>query len=114
MRVRTEHEDHAREHGRVVGANMAGAEQRYEHIPMFYSDLFELGWEAAGDLSPHYQTEAVWKEEFREGIVYYLSEGVVVGVLLWNVWGQVDRAREIIRAQQTMTNDQRQRAIPLG
>ena len=114
MRVRTEHEDHAREHGRVVGANMAGAEQRYEHIPMFYSDLFELGWEAAGDLSPHYQTEAVWKEEFREGVVYYLSEGVVVGVLLWNVWGQVDRAREIIRAQQSMTHDERVKAIPLG
>ena len=114
MRTRTEHWDHAKEHGKVVGANMAGAEQRYEHIPMFYSDLFDLGWEAVGDLGPHHQTHAVWKEEHREGVVYYISEGVVVGVLLWNVWGQVDRAREIIRAQQPMTHDDRVNAIPVG
>ena len=114
MRTRTEHEDHARMHGKVVGANMAGAQQKYDHIPMFYSDMFELGWEAVGDLSPHHQTEAVWKEEFREGVIYYLSEGVVVGALMWNVWGQVDRAREIIRAQQPMTHDERVQAIPLG
>jgi 3-phenylpropionate/trans-cinnamate dioxygenase ferredoxin reductase subunit len=37
-----------------------------------------------------------WKEPFREGVVYYLRDGRVRGVLLWNVWDQVPNARRII------------------
>src|SRR5207253_1262901 len=40
--MRIEHEDHANTHGRAVGANMAGAETPYDHLPFFYSDLFDL------------------------------------------------------------------------
>jgi len=29
-------------------------------------------------------------------VVYYLKDGKVRGVLLWNTWGQVDNARAII------------------
>jgi hypothetical protein len=29
-------------------------------------------------------------------VVYYLDGGRVRGVLLWNVWGQVDAARALI------------------
>jgi hypothetical protein len=38
---------------------------------------------------------ADWKEPYREGVVYYLRDGRVRGVLLWNVWEQVD-ARKLI------------------
>ena len=48
--ARVEHEDHANTHGQAVGANMAGAGQPYDHLPFFYSDLFDLGYEAVGDL----------------------------------------------------------------
>ena len=44
--TRVEHEDHANTHGSRVGANMAGAGVPYDHLPFFYSDLFELGYEA--------------------------------------------------------------------
>ncbi len=37
-----------------------------------------------------------WKSEFREGVVYYLSEHRVRGVLLWNTWGKLGTARELI------------------
>ena len=40
---RVEHEDHANTHGKVVGSNMAGAGVVYDHLPLFYSDLFDLG-----------------------------------------------------------------------
>jgi NADPH-dependent 2,4-dienoyl-CoA reductase/sulfur reductase-like enzyme len=95
-RVRIEHEDNANTMGAAAGRSMAGAPTKYTHLPFFYSDLFELGYEAVGDLDSRLQTEAEWKEPFREGIVYYLAEGRVRGVLLWNTWGQVDRARELI------------------
>jgi 3-phenylpropionate/trans-cinnamate dioxygenase ferredoxin reductase subunit len=29
-------------------------------------------------------------------VVYYLREGKVRGVLLWNVWGKVDSARALL------------------
>jgi 3-phenylpropionate/trans-cinnamate dioxygenase ferredoxin reductase subunit len=44
-------------------------------------------------MSPELEIVADWKEPYREGVVYYLREGRVRGVLLWNVWGQVNAAR---------------------
>jgi len=95
-RLRVEHEDNANTMGRTAGLNMAGRATPYHHLPFFYSDLFELGYEAVGDVDARLETVADWKERFREGVVYYLKEGRVRGVLLWNTWGQVDHARALI------------------
>jgi NADPH-dependent 2,4-dienoyl-CoA reductase/sulfur reductase-like enzyme len=94
--VRVEHEDNANTMGRLAGRSMAGEKVVFDHLSMFYSDLFELGYEAVGDLDPRLETVADWKEPFRQGVVYYLQEGRVRGVLLWNVWEQVDAARALI------------------
>jgi len=95
-RMRVEHEDNANAMGAAAGRSMAGAGTPYTHLPFFYSDLFALGYEAVGELDPRLETESHWKEPFREGVVYYLKDGQVRGVLLWNTWGQVDNARAII------------------
>jgi NADPH-dependent 2,4-dienoyl-CoA reductase/sulfur reductase-like enzyme len=95
-RIRVEHEDNANTMGRHAGRNMAGEAAPYHHLPFFYSDLFELGYEAVGDVRSSLETVSDWKEPFREGVVYYLAGGRVRGVLLWNVWGQVDAARQLI------------------
>jgi NADPH-dependent 2,4-dienoyl-CoA reductase/sulfur reductase-like enzyme len=96
---RVEHEDHANTHGRVVGANMAGAGQPYDHLPFFYSDLFELGYEAVGDVDSRLDTVAEWADPNRKGVVAYVDgDGKARGFLLWDVWGKVDSARELIRA----------------
>jgi 3-phenylpropionate/trans-cinnamate dioxygenase ferredoxin reductase component len=96
IRMRVEHEDNANTMGAAAGRSMAGKGSPYTHLPFFYSDLFALGYEAVGELDPRLETQAVWKDRFREGIVYYLKDGRVRGVLLWNTWGQVDNARAII------------------
>jgi 3-phenylpropionate/trans-cinnamate dioxygenase ferredoxin reductase subunit len=96
---RVEHEDHANTHGRVVGANMAGADEPYDHLPFFYSDLFDLGYEAVGDVDSRLDTVAEWTEPNRQGVVAYVDgEGRARGFLLWDTWGKVDSARELIRA----------------
>jgi 3-phenylpropionate/trans-cinnamate dioxygenase ferredoxin reductase component len=95
-RLRVEHEDNANTMGRTAGRNMAGAGEAYHHVPFFYSDLFDLGYEAVGEVDARLSTVADWKTPFREGVVYYLRDGRVRGVLLWNVWGQVDAARALI------------------
>ena len=95
-RARVEHEDNALTMGRAAGRAMAGDLSPYTHLPSFYSDLFELGYEAVGAMDPRGETFADWKEPFREGVVYYLAEGRVRGVLLWNTWEQVEAARALI------------------
>jgi hypothetical protein len=75
---------------------MAGANEPYHHLPFFYSDLFDLGYEAVGELDARLQTVEDWAEEDRKGVVYYLRDSRVRGVLLWNVWGQVEAARRLI------------------
>jgi 3-phenylpropionate/trans-cinnamate dioxygenase ferredoxin reductase subunit len=96
QRLRVEHEDAAVSMGTVAGHNMAGGEREYDQVPFFYSDLFDLGYEAVGPLDARLETVSDWKEELREGVVYYLERGRVRGVLLWNVWDKVPAARELI------------------
>jgi 3-phenylpropionate/trans-cinnamate dioxygenase ferredoxin reductase component len=95
-RLRVEHEDNANTMGRLAGRSMAGQAAPYHHLPFFYSDLFDLGYEAVGELNPSLELVADWKEPFREGVIYYLQNGRIRGVLLWNVWEQVDAARRLI------------------
>jgi NADPH-dependent 2,4-dienoyl-CoA reductase/sulfur reductase-like enzyme len=94
--LRVEHEDNANAMGRLAGQAMAGRAVNYDHLPSFYSDLFELGYEAVGELDSRLETVADWKQPYQEGVVYYLRERRVRGVLLWNVWEQVDAARKLI------------------
>ncbi len=96
--MRVEHEDHANTHGKVVGANMAGAAQPYDHLPLFYSDLFDLGYEAVGQVDSRLEAVEDWQEPYRKGVVTYVEDGRPRGVLLWNVWDRVDDARELIRS----------------
>ena len=95
-RVRIEHENNAVEMGKLAGRNMAGAHDTYSHIPMFYSDLFDLGYEAVGEMSNKMETYSDWEEPLKKGVVYYLDDGRVRGVLLWNVWEKVDEARALM------------------
>ncbi|HET9116217.1 MAG TPA: FAD/NAD(P)-binding oxidoreductase [Gaiellaceae bacterium] len=96
--MRIEHEDHANSHGRAVGANMAGAETPYDHLPFFYSDLFDLGYEAVGAVDSRLEAVEDWQEPLRKGVVTYVDDGRPRGVLLWNVWDKLDAARDVIRA----------------
>lgn len=102
-RVRVEHEDNAVHMGKLAGRNMAGANDTYTHIPMFYSDLFDLGYEAVGEMSSKMETFSDWEEPFKKGVIYYLHEGRVRGVVLWNVWEKVDEARALMKEKGPFT-----------
>lgn len=97
-RMRVEHEDNANSMGRHAGRNMAGMDAPYHHLPFFYSDLFDVGYEAVGELDARLDTVTDWREPYREGVIYYLETGRVRGVLLWNIWGHIEAARELIKA----------------
>ncbi|MFW9829617.1 MAG: NAD(P)/FAD-dependent oxidoreductase [Candidatus Thorarchaeota archaeon] len=97
--IRIEHEDNALMMGEIVGRNMTGEKNPYDHLSLFYSDLFDYGYEAVGILNSKLEIVEDWKERFEEGVIYYLKESRVQGVLLWNVWEKVDQARNLIAEQ---------------
>jgi NADPH-dependent 2,4-dienoyl-CoA reductase/sulfur reductase-like enzyme len=90
--VRVEHEDNALKMGKQAGRNMAGSAEAYTHTPNFYSDLFELGYEAVGELSSKMDMVEDWQEPNQKGVVYYLEDGRVRGVLMWGLRDKVKDA----------------------
>ncbi len=103
QRMRIEHWDHAVTSGKAAGRNMAGAQEPYVHQPYFFSDLFEFGYEATGEVDARLDTFADWQKENDTGVIYYLRQGRVRGVMLCNVWDKVEAARELIRSGEGIT-----------
>jgi NADPH-dependent 2,4-dienoyl-CoA reductase/sulfur reductase-like enzyme len=97
-KVRVEHEDNAITMGRHAGLSMAGAGEPYRHLPFFYSDLFDAGYEAVGRIDARLEVVAEWEEPFRKGVLEYRDGGRVVGVLTWGIFGRMEEARARLRA----------------
>jgi NADPH-dependent 2,4-dienoyl-CoA reductase/sulfur reductase-like enzyme len=95
--ARVEHWDNAVTQGKWAGRNMAGAAEPFDYMPYFFSDLFEFGYEAVGDVDSRLNTFADWQKENDTGVIYYLDDGKVRGMMMCNVWDKVDAARSIIR-----------------
>ena len=71
---------------------MAGAGEPYDYLPFFYSDLFDLGYEAVGELDSRLEMVIDGDELGGQMTVYYVDdERRPRGVLLWNLFGQVRR-----------------------
>ena len=109
--MRVEHWDNAINQGKYAGRNMAGAAAPYDYMPFFFSDLFDFGYEAVGEVDSSLETYADWQEKFRTGVIYYLANGEVRGVMLCNVWEKVDAARELIRKREKRTRESLKGAI---
>jgi NADPH-dependent 2,4-dienoyl-CoA reductase/sulfur reductase-like enzyme len=105
--MRVEGADHARQHGRLVGENMAGADRVYDHMPFKGFHLGELMFEGVGELNSRLDSQEVWTEPGREGVIYYLWEDVVRGVLLCNIHDRLDWARSLIREARPMSSADR-------
>lgn len=112
-RLRIEHEDHANSSGMYAGRAMAGELVQYDYLPFFYSDLFDLGYEAVGELDPEgMDVVPDWSgSELEEGAVYYLRDGRVRGVLLWNLRGKLKAARELIERKKRMMTEELEGAL---
>ena len=99
--MRVEHEDHAKSHGRLAGINMAGADEALRSPAVLLLRPVRPRLRGGRRARPRHETVAEWDEPNRKGIVYYLdAERHPRGVLLWNVFGRVDAARDLIRARQ--------------
>lgn len=102
--TRVEHWDNALNQGKQAGRNMAGAKQPYTYMPYFFSDLFDFGYEAVGEIDSQLETFADWQKENEKGVIYYLRDGKVRGAMMCNVWDKVETARGLIRADKLVTD----------
>jgi NAD(P)H-nitrite reductase large subunit len=103
--MRVEHWDNSLNQGKQAGRNMAGAKERYDYMPYFFSDLYEFGYEAVGDVNTQLDIFEDWRKENEQGVIYYLRDGKVRGAMMCNVWDKVETARELIREGRPMTHE---------
>lgn len=101
---RVEHEDNALSQGKLAGENMAGADKAYRHMPFFYSDLYRFGYEGIGKVDSRLTLVQDWVVPGEEGVIYYLDRQRVVGVVNWNVWDGIPKARDLINRQDLITD----------
>jgi 3-phenylpropionate/trans-cinnamate dioxygenase ferredoxin reductase subunit len=109
--TRVEHWDNALNQGKQAGLNMAGARKPYDYMPYFFSDLFEFGYEAVGEVDAQLETFADWQKENDTGVIYYLKDGKVRGAMMCNVWEKVEAARTLIRTGAQVTKKELQGMI---
>lgn len=94
--LRIEHEDHANASGMLAGKAMAGKTVTYDHLPFYYSSIFDVNYEVVGDVGDDMEVVEDWKTPFKKGVVYYMRGGRVRGVALWNVRRKLKAARQLI------------------
>ena len=100
-RVRVEHWEHARAQGAHVGAVIAGGAKPFEEIPYFWSDLAD--WATLESVGPaeHWDDEVVVGSlEDGEFTIFYIARGTVVGALTVGRSDDLERARELMTADE--------------
>jgi 3-phenylpropionate/trans-cinnamate dioxygenase ferredoxin reductase component len=99
--IRVEHEEHANASGLLAGRGMAGELEPYTLLPSFYSDLFDLTYQAVGDIDARHSIVMDWEDPHRKGIIYYLSKDKLCGIALWNrPYQDLETARSLIISQE--------------
>ncbi|HEX5548819.1 MAG TPA: FAD/NAD(P)-binding oxidoreductase [Ktedonobacterales bacterium] len=91
-----EHWDNAIATGQTAGANMAGGDEVYHHVPYFFSDQFDLAINMLGypTHSAHVVVRgALTRDQFS---AYFIDDGKMRGVMMVNDDAQMDLARDLI------------------
>jgi 3-phenylpropionate/trans-cinnamate dioxygenase ferredoxin reductase subunit len=96
--MRIEHEEVAAAQGRTAARNMLGADAAHDEVPYFFSDLSD--WASLEYVGP----ALAWDDEEVEGsvddgafAVWYREGGRVRGMLSVGGFGDLERARSLIR-----------------
>jgi len=102
-RVRVEHWANALNGGPAAARSMLGQSVRYDPVPYFYSDQYDLGMECAGLPSPGTYDQVLYRGDpdpstGLEFIAFWLSGGIVVAGMNVNVWDVNDDIQAVIRS----------------
>jgi 3-phenylpropionate/trans-cinnamate dioxygenase ferredoxin reductase component len=98
-RVRIEHWAEALNQGLLAGRNLAGAGERYDRVPYFFSDQFDLSLSYLGHVREWDELVVKGSQELADPrfVAWYLREGIPRAALIVNDWDAEDPVREVIR-----------------
>jgi len=95
-RMHFEHWDNAIATGQTAGANLAGGDEVYRHVPYFFSDQFDLAINMLGypSSTAHVVVRgALARDQFS---AFFIDDGILRGVMMVNDDAQMDLARDLI------------------
>jgi 3-phenylpropionate/trans-cinnamate dioxygenase ferredoxin reductase subunit len=93
-RLRVEHWANAQNQGAAAARSMMGNQDRYDRIPYFFSDQYDLGMEYTGYSRPTDEVVVRGDLDSREFIAFWLDEGRVtagMNVNVWDVTGEIEQ-----------------------
>jgi 3-phenylpropionate/trans-cinnamate dioxygenase ferredoxin reductase subunit len=106
-RIRIDHWAEALNQGLIAGRNLAGASERYDRVPYFFSDQFDLSLSFLGHVREWDELvirgdQAVKQPRF---VAWFLRQGVPRAALIVNDWDAEDPVREVIRRGEPVEPD---------
>ncbi|HEX5533658.1 MAG TPA: FAD-dependent oxidoreductase [Actinomycetales bacterium] len=98
-RVRVEHWANALNQPTVAAATMLGRDERYDRLPYFYTDQYDLGMEYTGFVTPGGYDRVVVRGDAasREFIAFWMSGDAVLAGMNVNVWDVVDDIKALVQ-----------------
>jgi 3-phenylpropionate/trans-cinnamate dioxygenase ferredoxin reductase component len=98
-RVRVEHWANALEQGPAAARAMLGRDVRYDKVPYFFSDQYDVGMEYAGLHDPG-SDELVVRGDMaaREFVAFWLRGDRLIAGMNVNVWDVSDPIQELVRS----------------
>ena len=104
--VRVEHWANALKQPAVAAAAMLDQDARYEELPYFYTDQYDLGMEYLGHVEGGYDQVVVRGDlEAREFIAFWLKDGRVLAGMNVNIWDVTDSIKNLIRSGHPVNAD---------
>jgi 3-phenylpropionate/trans-cinnamate dioxygenase ferredoxin reductase component len=106
--IRVEHWANALKQPAVAVAAMLGRDARYEELPYFYTDQYDLGMEYVGHVADHYDQLVVRGDvEAREFVAFWFKDSRVLAGMNVNIWDVADSVKHLIRSGHPVTADAR-------
>ncbi len=99
--IRVEHWANALNQPAIAASAMLGKDARWDDLPYFFTDQFDLGMEYLGHVAPGGYQSVVFRGDVaaREFIAFWLtSDGRVLAGMNVNVWDVTDPIKAIIRS----------------
>jgi 3-phenylpropionate/trans-cinnamate dioxygenase ferredoxin reductase component len=104
--VRVEHWANALKQPAVAAAAMLDQDARYEELPYFYTDQYDLGMEYLGHVGGGYDQVVTRGDlEAREFIAFWLRDGRVQAGMNVNIWDVTDSIKNLIRSGHPVNAD---------
>ncbi|MFI5525370.1 NAD(P)/FAD-dependent oxidoreductase [Streptomyces platensis] len=110
--LRVEHWANALHQPRTAAKAMLGQDVRYDRLPYFFTDQYDLGMEYTGYAEPDGYDQVVFRgdTEAREFIAFWLSGGRVLAGMNVNVWDVTGPIKALVQSGQAV--DPRRLADP--